>query len=86
MLIFVKMNIEIKLFGIAKEIAKASSIDLDLEVPHTVEVLRKELMTRYPSFGDLRSVMIAVNSEYANDDIELTASDEVALIPPVSGG
>ncbi len=86
MLIFVEMNIQIQLFGIAKEIANADSINLDLAAPHTVEVLRKELMTRYPAFGDLRSVMIAVNSEYANDDLQLTASDEVALIPPVSGG
>ena len=80
------MNIEIKLFGIAKEIVSSSSLNIELESPCTVNELRHEVMSKYPSFGDLKSIMVAVNSEYAKDDLELTASDEVALIPPVSGG
>lgn len=80
------MKLQIKLFGIAKEIANASSFELELIELTTVEVLRKEVMAKFPAFGDLQSIMIAVNSEYAKDDVELTAADEVALIPPVSGG
>lgn len=30
--------------------------------------------------------MVAVNSEYAKDDLTLNENDEIALIPPVSGG
>jgi molybdopterin synthase sulfur carrier subunit len=80
------MNVKIKLFGIAREIVNASEFDLELAAPYTVEALRNEVMVKYPSFGDLRSVMIAVNSEYASNELKLVHSDEVALIPPVSGG
>jgi len=80
------MNVKIKLFGIGKEIVNASEFDIELAAPYTVAVLRNEVMVKYPSFGDLRSVMIAVNSEYAADDVQIVASDEIALIPPVSGG
>lgn len=80
------MNVKIKLFGIAKEIVKASECDLELAAPYTVAVLRDEVMVKYPAFGDLRSIMIAVNSEYASNELEIVASDEIALIPPVSGG
>ena len=37
-------------------------------------------------FGDVRSLYIAVNKEYAKDDLVLKETDEIALIPPVSGG
>lgn len=80
------MKLQIKLFGITKEIVNASSLELELIERTTVEALRKEVMAKFPAFVDLRSIMIAVNSEYAKDDVELTATDEVALIPPVSGG
>jgi molybdopterin synthase sulfur carrier subunit len=80
------MNIEIKLFGIAKEIVNSSSLTIELSSASTVKELRNKLMSKYPRFGDLKSIMVAVNSEYAKDDLELTVSDEVALIPPVSGG
>jgi len=80
------MNIEIKLFGIAKEIVSSSSLNIELDSPYTIHGLRNEVMAKYPAFGDLKSIMVAVNSEYAKDDQQLAASDEVALIPPVSGG
>jgi len=79
------MKIHIKLFGIAKEIAKNSILELELS-QGTVADLRSAIMTQYPKMGDLKSVMVAVNSEYANDDVIITEKDEVALIPPVSGG
>ena len=36
--------------------------------------------------SELKSVRLAVNSEYATEDLLLQENDEVALIPPVSGG
>jgi molybdopterin synthase sulfur carrier subunit len=80
------MNIEIKLFGIAREIVKSSSLVVELKFPCKVKELRDKVMSDYPAFGDLKSIMVAVNSEYASDDVQLSSSDEVALIPPVSGG
>ena len=43
-------------------------------------------MIRYPKMKALSSMMVAVNNSYAPDDLELKEGDEIALIPPVSGG
>lgn len=48
--------------------------------------LRKSLSMRYPQLDKLNSVFIAVNQEYAPDEKVLSEKDEIALIPPVSGG
>ncbi|MGC1242188.1 MAG: MoaD/ThiS family protein [Chryseosolibacter sp.] len=48
--------------------------------------MRSALKQRYPSLLDIRSLMIAVNNAYAEDDLSIADSDEIALIPPVSGG
>lgn len=75
----------IKAFGITKDLlgGRESSIEI---VGSTVGDLRKALSERYPQLSDLRSLYIAVNNDYADDEIILRDSDEIALIPPVSGG
>ncbi|SFO31192.1 molybdopterin synthase sulfur carrier subunit [Chitinophaga sp. YR627] len=74
----------ILLFGIAKDIAGAPVITA--EGITTVAALRAWLYTKYPSLERLRSLMIAVNKVYANDEDTLQPGDEIAVIPPVSGG
>lgn len=54
------------------------------ELPISVGDLKQKLAEKYNL--SLQSVMVAVNEEYADDDIVLKAEDTVALIPPVSGG
>ncbi|RYF62770.1 MAG: MoaD/ThiS family protein, partial [Cytophagaceae bacterium] len=39
-----------------------------------------------PALTGVKSILVAVNSEYAEPDTLLNPSDEIALIPPVSGG
>jgi molybdopterin synthase sulfur carrier subunit len=75
----------IKAFGITREIlgARENVFELDGE---TVGSLRNALRKRYPSLLDIRSLMIAVNNNYADDSLPISESDEIALIPPVSGG
>jgi molybdopterin synthase sulfur carrier subunit len=51
-----------------------------------VKDLRDALLSLYPSLKDLNSLMIAVNNAYAEEDVTLSEADEIALIPPVSGG
>ena len=79
---------EVLLFGIAKDIVGTSQIqfsDTD-KVPHSVSELKQIITESYPEFGKLSSLAVAVNSEYAEDDIVLSKTDEIAIIPPVSGG
>ena len=77
--------IKIQCFGIIKDLVGASSIPVS-DVPETVGDLRAYLTKAYPSFNGLSSWMIAVNQSYAEDQTALNVNDEVALIPPVSGG
>ena len=79
------MKHTIKPFGIAREIMGGREIRLET-AGGTVGELRNELVATYPRLRDLRSLFIAVNLAYVNDDVVLSETDEIALIPPVSGG
>lgn len=75
----------IKAFGITKEIlgSKEKVIEANTD---TVAGLREHLQVSYPQLKGLRSLFIAVNNNYADEADQLKESDEIALIPPVSGG
>jgi molybdopterin synthase sulfur carrier subunit len=75
----------IKAFGVTKDILGGKEMVVEVD-GKTVAELRKHLTGRYPSLIGLRSLFIAVNSNYAEDDQQLSETDEIALIPPVSGG
>lgn len=79
------MKHTIKTFGIAREIMGGREVVFET-TGSTVGDLRKELLRKYPQLLDLRSLFIAVNLKYADDSSMLTETDEIALIPPVSGG
>jgi sulfur-carrier protein len=76
---------KVKAFGITKDILGGRETVIEMEGT-AVHDLRKYLNDRYPELKGLRSLFIAVNSNYAEDHIQLQETDEIALIPPVSGG
>ncbi len=80
------MKLTILAFGITKDIVGSRTIDLELPENATVNELKQTLTNQFPKFGDLSSLRIAVNNEYGNTNVVLKENDEVALIPPVSGG
>ena len=74
-------------FGIVKEIFSNSMVDFDLtDGPTTIDKLKISLEEKYPRLNQLGSYMIAVNNEYASANDLIKEGDEVAIIPPVSGG
>jgi len=79
---------EVFLFGIAKDIVGKSVLDYsDLEEkPNSVGELIHLMNHSYPEFSRLSSIAVAVNGEYASNDVPLQSNDEIAIIPPVSGG
>jgi len=79
---------EVLLFGIAKDIVGKSNLDISHieKQPNSVGELMQVLKNKYPEFNKLSSLAIAVNGEYASKELSLQASDEIAIIPPVSGG
>jgi len=76
---------KIKAFGITKDFLGGKDTVIEIK-GQTVGDLRAELNERYPQLLGLRSLYIAVNSDYAEEDRTLEVTDEIALIPPVSGG
>ncbi|MBK7872041.1 MAG: MoaD/ThiS family protein [Saprospiraceae bacterium] len=80
------MQIKILAFGVAKDIVGTRQLDFAIFNGITVETLRKTLHTQYPALEKLTSMAIAVNGEYASDEVAIAPGDEVVLIPPVSGG
>ena len=80
------MKCKIKAFGISREIVGGRIVELDLPEGQTVIELKNQLFEKYPQLAALRSVYIAVNNEYADEKGILKEGDEIALIPPVSGG
>lgn len=79
-------HIKIRFFGITREITKKSELLLPLEAHTKVSELLARLKEIYPELCKLSSLAVAVNEEYAGDEIDIYPSDEIALIPPVSGG
>jgi len=75
----------IKAFGITKDLLGGRETFIEIK-GQTVADLRTALNERYPQLRELRSLFIAVNNDYADENILLNPSDEIALIPPVSGG
>lgn len=80
------MDINILAFGIAKDIINGSTLGLEVQDGTTVGDLKKKLVGQFPDFEKLRSLSIAVNEEYREDDFVLSEKDEIVIIPPVSGG
>ena len=80
------MHLRIHTFGIAREICGGAVLCLDLPGQITAAALKQHLADQYPRLGALASFLLAVNSEYAEPDTVLRPNDEIAIIPPVSGG
>ena len=80
------MQVNILLFGITKDLTGKRNLQLQLPGRTTVADFKKILFDQYPELVSMASMAVAVNSEYAFDDMVISENDEIALIPPVSGG
>ena len=75
------------LFGQAREFVGASSLDVEVAAPATVESVFAILKCEHPRLAQMeRSLLFAVNEEYASLADPLADRDRLAILPPVSGG
>jgi molybdopterin synthase catalytic subunit len=81
------IRIRVLFFGAARDVVDQNPLLLSVEGTATVAQVFRQLVNRY---GDLerfgRSLLFAVNQEYATLDTDLKDHDELAIFPPVSGG
>jgi molybdopterin converting factor subunit 1 len=81
------MRVRVLFFGMLKDLAGKSSDEIEVGDRASVRDLLASLEVQIPRLKEsLGSLAIAVNQQYAGPDKELNANDEVALLPPVSGG
>lgn len=81
------MRIHVLYFGILRELAGTPGKDLEVREGAAVRDVLELCEKQIPKLKEmLPSIACAVNQQYANPDIKLSAGDEVALLPPVSGG
>jgi molybdopterin converting factor subunit 1 len=81
------ITVEVKLFAGAKDAAGTSALRLSLDDGAPVRAVLDALGAQYPRFREwLPYLKLAVNCEYVGNDHALHNNDEVAIIPPVSGG
>ncbi|RMF23020.1 MAG: molybdopterin converting factor subunit 1 [Deltaproteobacteria bacterium] len=74
-------------FGIVRERLGVSEEQVDVEPPATVGRLMRRLTELHPDLAEgVASLRVALNQEYVGEDASLADDDEVAIIPPVSGG
>jgi molybdopterin synthase catalytic subunit len=81
------MRVRILFFGMLKDLAGKSSDGLDLPDGALVRDVLAHYLLELPRIKEsLASLAVAVNQEYAGPETMLKSDDEVALLPPVSGG
>lgn len=81
------MKIRIKCFAKVREIIEKSDFDLDISGASTVQSALGCLEVDPSQLRDIQdSAMFAVNHKYVQLDYPLSDGDELAIIPPVSGG
>ncbi|HEX5735625.1 MAG TPA: molybdenum cofactor biosynthesis protein MoaE [Blastocatellia bacterium] len=81
------IRITVLLFGQARETVGESTVDVDVVEPATVASAFAILKARHPKLAEMeRSLLFAVNEEYASREDRLSENDRLAVLPPVSGG
>jgi MoaE-MoaD fusion protein len=82
-----RIAVRARLFAMQRELAGSREIRLELPAGATIEDAWSALVARHPALAPGRpAVRFARNGAYAPPDTALTDGDEVAMIPPVSGG
>ena len=81
------MNVEVRLFARAKDLAGAERISLEIPASATVGDLRAALGERVPALRPLLpTLLVAINNDFADDRQQIPSNAEIACFPPVSGG
>ena len=81
------MELNVRLFALYRERAGSNKIAIDIPEGATVADLTDEVRRQLPNLAPPEvTIVVAVNADYASQDVVLQSGDDVCLIPPVSGG
>ncbi len=83
----VKQSLSIKLFASLRQAMRSNEIKINIDNEITVSQMKKIVFETFPNLKKLNvPFLVAVNHKFAKDSVVISTKDEVALIPPVSGG
>jgi molybdopterin converting factor subunit 1 len=81
------VKVNVRLFAVARELAGADSVELELSSGAKVAELRQSLLNRLPQLRQFgQQLRFAVDTDYADDSTLIPPTADIACIPPVSGG
>lgn len=81
------MRVTVRLFARLRDLAGAGELVREVEPPATVQTVWTSLTAEMPALSQYEGTMsVAVNAEYAKMAAPVRDGDEVAFLPPVSGG
>ena len=81
------MRVTVRLFARLRDLAGAAEMSREIESGGTIGAVWRDLDGEFPALADYeRSISAALNADYARMDAEVHDGDEVAFLPPVSGG
>ena len=81
------LHVRVRLFAMQRELAGTRQVELELPGGSTIDDAWQALVARFPTLAPGRAtVRFARNADYAPPETRLADGDEVAMIPPVSGG
>lgn len=81
------MKIRVRLFAVARDLARQEAVELEVPAAAHVADVRAALMASVPELGPWMPYLhFAVGTRYAQEGDRVSAGDEIACIPPVSGG
>jgi len=80
-------RIKLLFFATLRDRVGKKTMELDIPQHMTIKELKDRLSKDFPSLEpSMKSVLVAINREYAFDEAVVPSNAEVALFPPVSGG
>jgi len=81
------MRVRVLFFGVLKDIAGKAADEIDVRDGASVRDVLLHYQSQIPQLkASLSAIALAVNQQYAGPETELKPNDEIALLPPVSGG
>lgn len=82
-----KDKIKVRLFAILREVVGEREITISVPCGATVSYLNNEILKKYPQLKSYSNKFVtSVNCKVTTGDTIITPHDEIALLPPVSGG
>ena len=81
------MRVTVRLFARLRDLAGSGELVRDVATPATVETVWRSLVAEMPDLHVYeRTMSVAVNADYSRMTASVSEGDEVAFLPPVSGG